>query len=104
MNETSNNEERIEAKSICGAGARTGLIVLAVLVSLLGVGAGVAEAEGTRVIIEPPVFYPSADFHYGDGYYRTNDGHYYHYDKDRDGWHYGRNHREGMHYEEHHKR
>lgn len=71
---------------------------------LLGVSAP-ASAEPPRIVIEPPVFLPQTDFPYENGYYRTNEGHYYHYDHDRRGWHYGRNHDEGMRYEwerEHH--
>lgn len=73
-------------------------------VSLLGLGAGTAAAGGPRVIIEPPVFYPQADFTFEGGYYRTNEGRYYHYDRDRAGWHYGRHHRDGLRYERDHHR
>ena len=75
---------------------RIGAIVLAVTMSL---GLGVAIADGPRVVIEPPIFFPQSEFPSQDGYYRTNDGNFYHYDRDRHGWHYGRNHEEGMRYE-----
>jgi hypothetical protein len=78
---------------------RIGAVVLALVVSLLGV----AAADGPRVIIEPRVFLPEAEFPVNDGYYRTNDGYYYHYDRDRHGWHYGRNHEEGLRYEREHE-
>lgn len=78
-------------------------LTLALMMSLLTFGAGIARAD--RVVIEPPIFVPEVDFHHDDGYYRTNGGHYYHYDRDRNGWHYGRNHEEGVRYEhEHHRR
>ena len=80
---------------------RIGAAVLA-WSALSMVGTGVVRAEGVRVVVEPPpVFVPHAEFKFEDGYYRTHDGHYYHYDRDRDGWHYGRNHEEGMRYEKH---
>jgi hypothetical protein len=65
--------------------------------SLVTLAPGVALAQ--RVVIEPPVFVPEVEFHHEDGYYRTHEGHYYHYDRDRSGWHYGRNHEEGVRYE-----
>ena len=72
------------------------------MVSLLVFGAGVAAAD--RVVVgPPPVFIPEAEFQHDNGYYRTNDGRYYHYDKDRSGWHYGRNHEEGVRYERKHE-
>jgi hypothetical protein len=83
---------------------RIAAFVMVLAVSLLGVGAGTAAADGTRVVVEPPIFYPHADFPFENGYYRTNEGHYYHYDRDRAGWHYGRNHREGVRYERDHHR
>ncbi len=70
----------------------------------LPVCSGVAAAD--RVVVEvpaPPVFVPRADFQFEDGgYYRTHDGHYWHYDHDRDGWHHGRSHREAVRDEERH--
>ena len=72
----------------------------AMSLSLATVNLGVASADPPRVIVETPLFYPRADFRFdNDGYYRTHEGHYYHYDKDRDGWHYGRNHEEGVRFE-----
>jgi hypothetical protein len=68
----------------------------------VGLGAAVAHADGVRVIVPTP-FFPRADFRFDDdGYYRTHEGHYYHYDRDRDGWHYGRNHEEGSRFERRH--
>lgn len=65
---------------------------------------GMAAADRVRVDVPAPFFFPHADFRLDDGgYYRTGEGRYYHYDHDRDGWHYGRNHREGTRYEERHK-
>lgn len=75
-------------------------VLIAFVAFGLALGAGVARAD--RVVVEPPVFFPAPEFHFDNGYYRTNEGHYYHYDHDRDGWHYGRNHREGVRYEERH--
>ena len=68
----------------------------------------IAMADGPRVVVEPPIFVPQDNFAYDNGYYRTDDGRYYHYDRDRRGWHYGRNHEEGLRYErerehEHHE-
>jgi hypothetical protein len=85
---------------------RTGATALALVVSLLAFGAGIAGAdrERDRVVIEPPIFVPEAEFQHENGYYRTNEGHYYHYDRDRSGWHYGRNHDEGTRYEREHER
>ena len=84
---------------------RLGATALALTLSLLAFGTGVALADPPRVIIEPPFFVPEADFRHDNGYYRTSEGHYYHYDRDRSGWHYGRNHEEGVRYEhEHHRR
>jgi hypothetical protein len=83
---------------------RIAAVVVILAMTVLGFGAGRAEADGARVIIEPPVFYPHAEFPFENGYYRTNEGHYYHYDRDRAGWHYGRNHREGVRYERGHRR
>ncbi len=77
--------------------ARIHAIALGVALSLLALGGGVAWAD--RVVIEPPVFVPEAEFHHENGYYRTHEGHYYHYDSDRNGWHYGRNHDEGVRFE-----
>ena len=85
---------------------RMTVTALALGASLLTFGSA-AVADGPRVIIEPPVFVPQSDFAYENGYYRTREGHYYHYDNDRRGWHYGRNHDEGIRYErehEHHRR
>ena len=56
---------------------------------------GVAAADEVRVVFPVPFFFPQADFKYDDGYY-------YHYDRDRNGWHYGRNHRHGLRYERRH--
>ena len=72
---------------------RITVIAFALVASLTG------AASAQRVVIEPPVFVPEAEFHHEDGYYRTHDGHYYHYDHERSGWHYGRNHEEGVRYE-----
>ncbi len=69
-------------------------------VSMLAMGA--ASADRVKVIVPPPVFLPQAEFRFDNGYYRTNEGHYYHYDADRSGWHYGRNHEEGVRYEHRH--
>ena len=84
---------------------KTRLLVL-LAASVVGVGAlnGVAQADGVRVVVPLPMFYPTPQFRYDNGYYRTNEGHYYHYDRDRDGWHYGRNHGEGERYERRHER
>jgi hypothetical protein len=72
--------------------------------SLGGAGAGVAAADPV-IVVDSPFFYPRAEFRFDDeGYYRTPTGRYYHYDHDRDGWHWGRNHREGMRYERRHNR
>ncbi len=79
---------------------RIGAIVLAAVVSSFGIGAGVAQAHG-RVVIEAPAFMPEAEFPAENGYYRTNEGNYYHYDRDRQGWHHGRNHAEGIRFERH---
>ena len=81
---------------------RIGAAALALVVSLLGFGAGVAAADRGGVIIEPPIFVPQSEFPTDNGYYRTNEGTYYHYDRDRNGWHYGRNHEEGLRYEHEH--
>jgi hypothetical protein len=70
-------------------------------------GVGLAMADPPGVVVEVPFFYPTGAFRYDDdGYYRTHDGRYYHYDRDRDGWHWGKNHREGLRYERshHHER
>lgn len=76
----------------------------ALSLSLATVGVGVVSADAD-LVVDPPFFFPRAEFrYYDDGYYRTHDGHFYHYDRDRDGWHWGRNHREGMRYEESHRR
>jgi hypothetical protein len=83
---------------------RIAAVAMVLAVTVLGFGAGRAEADGARVIIEPPVFYTHAEFPFENGYYRTHEGHYYHYDRDRAGWHYGRNHREGVRYEREHHR
>jgi hypothetical protein len=74
---------------------------VAVLLSSLGLGAGLARADRPRVNVEitPPGFYPETQFPYNGGYYTTPDGYYYHYDRDRHGWHYGRNHIEGLRWE-----
>ena len=63
---------------------------------------GIAAADHVRVFVPAPFFFPQVDFNYDDGYYRTREGHFYHYDRDRDGWHYCRNHRDGMRYERRH--
>jgi hypothetical protein len=81
---------------------RTAVAAMALGVSLITFGS-VAVADGPRVVIEPPIFVPQSDFAYENGYYRTNEGHYYHYDHDRRGWHYGRNHEEGIRYEHEHE-
>jgi hypothetical protein len=71
-------------------------------VSLLVFRPSIAAAD--RVVIEEPrVFIPEVEFEREHGYYRTHEGHYYHYDKDRGGWHYGRNHEEGVRYERAHE-
>jgi hypothetical protein len=81
---------------------RIGVATLALAGSLAVFGAGLASAD--RVVIEPPrIFVPEAEFEYGHGYYRTHEGHYYHYDKDRSGWHYGRTHAEGVRWEREHE-
>lgn len=78
--------------------------VLAFSIGLVGAGTGLAFADHDRDG-EPEIFLPHATFKFDDGYYRTRQGHYYHYDRDRDGWHYGRDHREGMRWEKkHHSR
>ncbi len=64
-----------------------------------GGGSAAAAAAEVQVVVDPPVFFPRDDFPYEGGYYRTREGHYYHYDRDRGGWHYGRNHEEGLRYE-----
>ena len=74
------------------------VMALALVTSLVGV------AVADRVVIEPPVFVPEAEFHHEDGYYRTREGHFYHYDRERNGWHYGRDHEEGVRYEREHHR
>ncbi len=75
-----------------------------VLGSLLALGMlGSPVYAGTSVSIgvgEPPLVYPESDFRYEQGYYRTNNGHYYHYDKDQRAWNYGRNHQEYVHEEQ----
>jgi hypothetical protein len=81
-----------------------GTTALALTFSLLGFGTGVAMADPPRVVVEAPFFIPEADFRHEDGYYRTNDGRYYHYDRERSGWHYGRNHAEGVRFEHRHHR
>ena len=68
---------------------RIAAVAMVLAVTVRGFGAGRAEADGARVIIEPSVFYPHTEFPFENGYYRTNEGHYYHYDRDRAGWHYG---------------
>jgi hypothetical protein len=79
------------------------IVSAALSLSLASVGARVAAADPPSVVVEAPFFYPRAEFRYDDdGYYRTRDGHFYHYDRDRDGWHWGRTHREGMRYEDRH--
>ena len=73
---------------------RVALFALSLAVSALG-----------GCLPPPPgaLFVPTPQFEYSAGYYRTHGGHYYHYDKDRDGWHYGRDHAEGQRYEERHR-
>jgi hypothetical protein len=83
---------------------RTVSTVLAFVGSLVAFGVGTASAEGAPVVIEPPIFFPQSEFPYERGYYRTDEGNYYHYDRDRSGWHYGRNHEEGLRYEHEHER
>ncbi len=76
-----------------------------IALSLTPVLAGVAVADSVRVEVPgPPIFLPRAEFRFDDGYYRTREGHYYHYDNDREGWHYGRNHRDGVRWEHRHGR
>ncbi|MBF0493433.1 MAG: hypothetical protein HQM15_11725 [Deltaproteobacteria bacterium] len=70
-------------------------LVVAVLASPLH-----ARAADVRIGIGLPLFYPEPEFRYDQGYYRTRDNHYYHYDEDRRGWHYGRSHKEGLKEEE----
>lgn len=86
---------------------KLGLIVSVVGLSLFAVDTrgGSSAAAQVRVVVDPPIFVPRDDFRYEDGYYRTHDGHFYHYDRERNGWHYGRNHEEGVRYEhDHHGR
>ncbi len=78
------------------------IVSAALALSVLPLSAGVALADVVVDVPGPPVFYPHAEFKFDNGYYRSNEGHYYHYDRDRDGWHYGRNHREGVRYERTH--
>ncbi|GEM_PF-3183169 len=66
-------------------------LAITVLVSPIAARAGVTIEIGG-----PPIFYPAPDFQYDRGYYRTYDHHYYHYEADRSGWYYGRNHEEGL--------
>ena len=82
------------------------LISTVVALSILPVLGGIAVADEVRVEVPgPPIFFPRAEFKYDNGYYRTHEGHYYHYDTDRDGWHYGRDHRAGQRWErDHHHR
>jgi hypothetical protein len=72
------------------------------LVLALG-GTAYARKPHVQIVVDPPVFVPTVGFEYGNGYYRTHDGHYYHYDRDRDGWHYGRDHRAGERWERRHR-
>ncbi len=78
--------------------------VASLALGLLPMSAGVALAD--RVVVEPPappIFFPRAEFQFDEGgYYRSHDGHYWHYDRDREGWHHGRSHREAMRDEERH--
>jgi hypothetical protein len=71
--------------------------------SIVPLAAGLAAADEVHVVVPAPFFIPQAEFRYEDGYYRTHEGHYYHYDRDRDGWHYGRDHREGVRWERRHE-
>jgi len=82
------------------------IVSAAVALAVLPVMGGVASAQAVRVEVPaPPIFMPRAEFRFdNDGYYRTREGHYYHYDSDRDGWHYGRNHRDGVRWERRHHR
>ena len=77
------------------------LRVVAAALALSILPAGIAVADEVHVVV-PPFFVPQPEFRFDDGYYRTHEGHYYHYDRDRDGWHYGRNHEEGVRYEKKH--
>ena len=83
---------------------KTRLVSAVLALFLVSVGAGLAGAQVVHVEVPAPFFFPQADFRYDDGYYRTREGHYYHYDRDRDGWHYGRTHAEGVRYEKRHSR
>lgn len=68
---------------------------LAFTVAALGVTLGLGAHAGAVIVrSQPPVFIAGPEFDYDGGYYRTREGHYYHYDRDRNGWHYGRNHRD----------
>lgn len=75
-----------------------GLLALTLAASSLPV----KNADALNVSInlgQPPIFYPADKFVYvvhEHGYYRTSEGHYYYYDKGRNGWHYGRNYKEGL--------
>jgi len=82
---------------------RIGFTALALSVASVGAFPGEAAADGVQVVVPSPFFYPRAEFQYGDGYYRAGRGRYYHYDRDRDGWHYGRTHRWGLRYEKEHR-
>ena len=84
-------------------GLRIGITTLVLAATTtMGGSEGLAHADGVRVVVPLPFFVPAPQFEY-DGYYRTHGGRYYHYDRDRDGWHYGRNHGEGERYEWRHK-
>ena len=76
-------------------------VLLAASVLTVGLGAGVAAADPVHVVVQTP-FFSRAEFRQDDGYFRTGNGQYYHYDRDRDGWHHGRNHREGLRFDRRH--
>jgi hypothetical protein len=85
--------------------SKMGVLSAALALSILPMGMAAREAAADEVqVVFPVPFFPRADFQFEDGYYRNSHGHYYHYDHDRDGWHYGRNHEEGMRYERRHHR
>lgn len=78
-------------------------IVVTMFLAAAGLGTARADHDRDRDRGEPEIFIPHSSFRFEDGYYRTNRGHNYHYDRDREGWHYGRDHREGMRWEEKHR-
>ncbi len=83
------------------SGSKAKLLVSAAVAFSVVFGAGLS-AMADEVIVTSHPFYARSEFPTEHGYFRTDDGHYYHYDKDRDGWHHGRNHREGVRRDRHH--